>query len=123
MIRRPPRSTRTDTLFPYTTLFRSLHGAAVHQRHLPDPVMARRIVGVALRLLAGIALLGGGYHYGARQTVANMAAPSPVDVGFAQFMRGHHDQAVVMTQILLGRGTTRLVGLARSIQKIGRAHV
>src|SRR3546814_5948357 len=25
MIRRPPRSTRTDTLFPYTTLFRSAH--------------------------------------------------------------------------------------------------
>src|SRR3546814_14681413 len=32
MIRRPPRSTRTDTLFPYTTLFRSLlkqHDAAI----------------------------------------------------------------------------------------------
>src|SRR3546814_8052823 len=27
MIRRPPRSTRTDTLFPYTTLFRSIAGA------------------------------------------------------------------------------------------------
>src|SRR3546814_17987984 len=27
MIRRPPRSTRTDTLFPYTTLFRSIFGA------------------------------------------------------------------------------------------------
>src|SRR3546814_5419075 len=26
MIRRPPRSTRTDTLFPYTTLFRSRDG-------------------------------------------------------------------------------------------------
>src|SRR3546814_3609428 len=26
MIRRPPRSTRTDTLFPYTTLFRSDYG-------------------------------------------------------------------------------------------------
>src|SRR3546814_3416120 len=26
MIRRPPRSTRTDTLFPYTTLFRSIFG-------------------------------------------------------------------------------------------------
>src|SRR3546814_10053806 len=26
MIRRPPRSTRTDTLFPYTTLFRSRQG-------------------------------------------------------------------------------------------------
>src|SRR3546814_1910889 len=31
MIRRPPRSTRTDTLFPYTTLFRSHHGR--NQRH------------------------------------------------------------------------------------------
>src|SRR3546814_18231468 len=30
MIRRPPRSTRTDTLFPYTTLFRSLRAAARH---------------------------------------------------------------------------------------------
>src|SRR3546814_19718636 len=29
MIRRPPRSTRTDTLFPYTTLFRSLSGVLV----------------------------------------------------------------------------------------------
>src|SRR3546814_19249722 len=28
MIRRPPRSTRTDTLFPYTTLFRSVHRRA-----------------------------------------------------------------------------------------------
>src|SRR3546814_20217152 len=28
MIRRPPRSTLTDTLFPYTTLFRSSHGFA-----------------------------------------------------------------------------------------------
>src|SRR3546814_2863185 len=28
MTRRPPRSTRTDTLFPYTTLFRSSVGAA-----------------------------------------------------------------------------------------------
>src|SRR3546814_1875639 len=40
MIRRPPRSTRTDTLFPYTTLFRSASGGerriipvAAHFRH------------------------------------------------------------------------------------------
>src|SRR3546814_9928219 len=37
MIRRPPRSTRTDTLFPYTTLFRSLSRhcacAALHRIH------------------------------------------------------------------------------------------
>src|SRR3546814_16675417 len=30
MIRRPPRSTRTDTLFPYTTLFRSQRQGAAH---------------------------------------------------------------------------------------------
>src|SRR3546814_3799658 len=32
MIRRPPRSTRTDTLFPYTTLFRSFGFALSEQR-------------------------------------------------------------------------------------------
>src|SRR3546814_1616080 len=34
MIRRPPRSTRTDTLFPYTTLFRS---PAWPRRNIPRP--------------------------------------------------------------------------------------
>src|SRR3546814_6939764 len=35
MVLRPPRSTRTDTLFPYTTLFRSPDDVALqrHQRH------------------------------------------------------------------------------------------
>src|SRR3546814_20327827 len=34
MIRRPPRSTRTDTLFPYTTLFRSVDRVvSVLERH------------------------------------------------------------------------------------------
>src|SRR3546814_9968551 len=39
MIRRPPRSTRTDTLFPYTTLFRSClgpRGAGAVRRAHPD---------------------------------------------------------------------------------------
>src|SRR3546814_10793931 len=41
MIRRPPRSTRTDTLFPYTTLFRSVEGVGEHDagtegNHEPD---------------------------------------------------------------------------------------
>src|SRR3546814_7677560 len=38
MIRRPPRSTRTDTLFPYTTLFRSqaMGGAKNHGIVMPD---------------------------------------------------------------------------------------
>src|SRR3546814_10502796 len=39
MIRRPPRSTRTDTLFPYTTLFRSPRSASASPpRAKPAPV-------------------------------------------------------------------------------------
>src|SRR3546814_9366598 len=40
MIRRPPRSTRTDTLFPYTTLFRSLLRVYRCRRNAPaaDPL-------------------------------------------------------------------------------------
>src|SRR3546814_20561508 len=38
MIRRPPRSTRTDTLFPYTTLFRSLAGKGVHEEIVGAPI-------------------------------------------------------------------------------------
>src|SRR3546814_5767660 len=61
MIRRPPRFTRTDTLFPYTTLFRSVgqiigerrrHGLRHHDRagemhHRPD-AMTREDVGEQL---------------------------------------------------------------------------
>src|SRR3546814_18188932 len=39
MIRRPPRSTRTDTLFPYTTLFRSIVGDEPFAIFLPDEFM------------------------------------------------------------------------------------
>src|SRR3546814_3400774 len=44
MIRRPPRSTRTDTLFPYTTLFRSLPARTF--LHLPEQVSDRQDVAV-----------------------------------------------------------------------------
>src|SRR3546814_4135698 len=36
MIRRPPRSTRTDTLFPYTTLFRSPESLLMGETARPD---------------------------------------------------------------------------------------
>src|SRR3546814_12562557 len=39
MIRRPPRSTRTDTLFPYTTLFRSGREAPVREHPWPQPAL------------------------------------------------------------------------------------
>src|SRR3546814_13764880 len=46
MIRRPPRSTRTDTLFPYTTLFRSedLLALAIAVEGLSDHPLAQAIV-------------------------------------------------------------------------------
>src|SRR3546814_5972309 len=63
MIRRPPRSTRTDTLFPYTTLFRSLlkgqsakivddGKVAIAARHVedrPDPLVQRVKIIAAFR--------------------------------------------------------------------------
>src|SRR3546814_10454066 len=44
MIRRPPRSTRTDTLFPYTTLFRSTvdYGAAASRDHVGNGMLAQQ---------------------------------------------------------------------------------
>src|SRR3546814_5412272 len=44
MIRRPPRSTRTDTLFPYTTLFRSVAAQALCAILRPSP--AERVLDV-----------------------------------------------------------------------------
>src|SRR3546814_10059330 len=63
MIRRPPRSTRTDTLFPYTTLFRS---DIVRSVAMPPPTLSRTI----------------GRQGNIRQTVPH---------GSAAMLRGSHD--------------------------------
>src|SRR3546814_13120565 len=73
MIRRPPRSTRTDTLFPYTTLFRSPHDQGPHrlrtagQRPSGD---ARRAARGARRLLPEF----DGSRRGARVSSAALAS-------------------------------------------------
>src|SRR3546814_14421623 len=52
MIRRPPRSTRTDTLFPYTTLFRSLQDR-FHRLTWRTPIHTLRLRGrYPLKLIA-----------------------------------------------------------------------
>src|SRR3546814_2347671 len=82
MIRRPPRSTRTDTLFPYTTLFRSLAArergvgifdkrwtteprvpakAGTHLRSVPDGAGGRWAPALALRAAFGSAGAHGFY--------------------------------------------------------------
>src|SRR3546814_7962679 len=72
MIRRPPRSTRTDTLFPYTTLFRSPLDPLDHHRAIrasgwggrvitayrPDPVMDPSVRGFADNVRAFCAMAG-----------------------------------------------------------------
>src|SRR3546814_13284189 len=57
MIRRPPRSTRTDTLFPYTTLFRSLSGPVAPPNNSAETRHARA---VDVELLARAIGVGGG---------------------------------------------------------------
>src|SRR3546814_3615058 len=52
MIRRPPRSTRTDTLFPYTTLFRSDTMARAAEP-LPTRPLGRTPSGIEIPLVAG----------------------------------------------------------------------
>src|SRR3546814_6104339 len=62
MIRRPPRSTRTDTLFPYTTLFRSGDQAQLAVQKQRDAVFDPQVsepgcaeLFDALRLIQGLA--------------------------------------------------------------------
>src|SRR3546814_18825634 len=47
MIRRPPRSTRTDTLFPYTTLFRSKRARKLAE-DVGEAIVSRRLAKIAL---------------------------------------------------------------------------
>src|SRR3546814_12481406 len=51
MIRRPPRPTRTDTLFPYTTLFRSLC-SAIRRLRIVHSRIADRLARAGLPLFA-----------------------------------------------------------------------
>src|SRR3546814_17912872 len=63
MIRRPPRSTRTDTLFPYTTLFRSGCGCGHRLRALTLALAADalglHLRGALLGARVGFGLVGG----------------------------------------------------------------
>src|SRR3546814_9693966 len=55
MIRRPPRSTRTDTLFPYTTLFRSRRFPARLAYGPEENRMSQRVSDLTLSELACVA--------------------------------------------------------------------
>src|SRR3546814_4186527 len=68
MNRRPPRSTRTDTLVPYTTLFRSLHRRSWVFRDEAtsalDEVSQRRVMSIFDHELSGATVLSIGHRPG-----------------------------------------------------------
>src|SRR3546814_15110120 len=97
MLRRPPRSTRTDTLFPYTTLFRSeflgapvqqadvrvgaLHDFAVHfqdqaQHAMRGRVLRAEVHGVVADLLPRLGNVAGEGRAGDVRMGAHFAAPA-----------------------------------------------
>src|SRR3546814_11531182 len=109
MIRRPPRSTRTDTLFPYTTLFRSIlaiaverHGAArrlvramplavmLHEELLVEqpPAQRHRLAGELGLDLVGSALTRDG------RVPPNGAPPGPPNEGAEPPPRTHRPHAI-----------------------------
>src|SRR3546814_18651861 len=89
MIRRPPRSTRTDTLFPYTTLFRSARaaGAAAARFLGPDRTRPQEGAEDRRRFRPSAAARGGAainYHPSgrrARGVALRIEGPGGADVG------------------------------------------
>src|SRR3546814_488002 len=83
MIRRPPRSTRTDTLFPYTTLFRSQEsGIRRDNRLIPWP-WSLNVAGQSHRYATRAEACAG-----LQQALRN-ASPKRIDAGLAQINLGY----------------------------------
>src|SRR3546814_1839869 len=79
MIRRPPRATRTDTLFPYTSLFRSgIDRPRITRRHLVKAFVApthRHIVPrVAIMVMVTLGVIGHGFT--SESSISRQAADS-----------------------------------------------
>src|SRR3546814_14975184 len=91
MIRRPPRSTRTDTLFPYTTLFRSRASVHVHDGVSEDEFVAMReardaTLAVPTSLLPSIQvnIRGGRFPAAGANGVRFLRLPANIQGGIAQ---------------------------------------
>src|SRR3546814_7612280 len=112
MIRRPPRSTRTDTLFPYTTLFRSRH----------------RILGINTSEAGQIMYVDTpGLHRGAKRAMnrslnrAARSAISDVDLVVQVIEAGRFtDEDEALYAALVEQSSPRLLVINK---EIGRAHV
>src|SRR3546814_10235892 len=110
MIRRPPRSTRTDTLFPYTTLFRSsvAQTLAAKKRQRIDP--DQELIGLGSANVA--AAFTGGYPVtgGFARSVVNFDAGAETPAAGVFTAGGILVAALFLTPLLasLDRKSTRL---------------
>src|SRR3546814_8916581 len=98
MIRRPPRSTRTDTLFPYTTLFRS--GSADMEIRGPLELPARREE-IELHTEDGLTLVGELALPEGRDPVATLVTlhPLPTAGGFMDRSEEHTSELQSLMRI------------------------
>src|SRR3546814_2214360 len=121
MMRRPPRSTRTDTLFPYTTLFRSVRAVAAEQQggarsrqglERCEPRARIRQPGVVDRVQAA----EGGDDVGARQAVVQRRDHHVPERGIQARVEDLHHLRPARAQQARGRSeehTTELQTLMR----------
>src|SRR3546814_12643278 len=99
-IRRPPRSTRTDTLFPHTTLFRARRINArldlAHQRLRPIAGLAQTDPVASVNLYADAA------------DVPPVPAHVPLDgIGLCGGVAAHHQPLHLLVAMQIGRATCR----------------
>src|SRR3546814_15270122 len=108
MIRRPPRSTRTDTHFPYTTLFRSLFPSRGAEGHLTRHRVAQLLKDLARE--AGIDAAKVSPHV-LRHAFASHLLDHGADLRSLQKMLGHADISTtqIYTPVLteIGRASCR----------------
>src|SRR3546814_9185418 len=116
MIRRPPRSTRTDTRFPYTTLFRSHRRPRPRPRPLPPA--SRRRPGLAM---AADARATEAYAEGARGDGFPRRKADPA--GARETGRGRRSIRIMRFGTLPQRLVMNERRLGPERNQIGRAHV
>src|SRR3546814_13584055 len=125
MIRRPPRSTRTDTLCPYKTLFRSIDGPGKPPRIVridlgassPADAVRQGEGGVAFRIVQG--------RIADEANILPADSKAQLDAVLTAFdQRSGHPLVIVTTPSLGGLDIARFAAtIADRRGKIGRAHV
>src|SRR3546814_1587635 len=120
MIRRPPRSTRTDTLFPYTTLFRSTV-IIPPGRYLSFSIRLQDNVTIALTAGAVIEAADPDRHGGRYDAPENYLEQQFQDFGITHVHNSLIYGDGVSNAAVVGRGMLHGLGIDR--EEIGRAHV